>query len=187
MYNFFYFFGMHYSYSDNLSDVEGVQVNKFPTVFGDERGQYLELFNLSIDKSYNFKQISVVHNVPNIIRGMHGDWGTSKKVGILTGNIRQVLLDCRVNSKTYGLCASTDLISSDNLLISIPSGVANGFQVYNQATSYFYLQDTFYGDFNQFTVSPFDKSVKEAFDFSSNPFISERDKDLTKTFNEVKR
>ena len=177
---------MHSTYTNDWADIDGVEVNSYPTIFSDERGQYLELFNLNSDQGYKFKQISVVHNFPNVIRGMHGDWGTRKKVGILSGKIRQVLLDCRSSSKTYGLCASADLNFSDSLLISIPSGVANGFQVYNQETSYVYLQDTFYGDYKQFTVSPYDIRVNEAFDFSSNPMISKRDMDLSKTFNELK-
>ncbi len=165
--------------------IEGVTTSKFTTSFEDNRGTYNEIFNLKSDPSYEFKQISVVHNKENILRGMHGDWGTTKKISVISGEVIQVLLDCRVNSKTYGQYKSSILSAEDELLITIPSGVANGFQVIGKSAIYLYLQNTFYGDFKQFTVTPHDKCLSGAFNLSSETIISPRDNDRKKTLKNV--
>ena len=51
--------------------------------------------------------------------------------------------------------------------------------------SYLYLQDTFYGDFKQFTVTPYDESLKDAFNLSLENIISLRDRDKTKTLDNL--
>ncbi len=165
--------------------IEGVTNSKFPTSFKDNRGEYNEIFNLRLDPSYEFKQLSIVHNKKNIIRGMHGDWGTTKKISVISGEVIQVLLDCRIKSKTYGQYRSSILSEKDELLINIPSGVANGFQVIDKSAIYIYLQNTFYGDFDQFTVTPYDECLSGAFDFSSEIIISSRDSDRNKTLENV--
>lgn len=165
--------------------IEGVTKLKFPTSFKDERGLYNEIFNLNSDPSYEFKQLSIVHNKKNTLRGMHGDWGTTKKISVISGEVIQVLLDCRINSKTYGQYKSSILAAEDEILINIPSGVANGFQVIGKSAIYLYLQNTFYGDYEQFTVTPFDECLSGAFNFSSKIIISSRDSNRKKTLENL--
>ena len=162
--------------------LDGVKITKFPTSFVDDRGKYNEVFNLKSDYNYKFKQLSVVHNQKNIIRGMHGDWGTTKKITVISGQVIQVLLDCRIESKTFGQFKSSILTKSDELLITIPPGIANGFQVLSEPSVYMYLQDSYYKDFKQFTITPFDKKICDAFDFSLQPEVSNRDKDRSQSF-----
>ena len=88
--------------------IEDVKITRYTTSFKDDRGKYNEIFNLKTDYDYNFKQLSIVHNNENTIRGMHGDWGT-KKISVISGKVIQVLLDCRTNSKTYGKYKSSIL------------------------------------------------------------------------------
>ena len=73
---------------------------------------------------------------------MHGDWGTTKKISVISGEVIQVVLDCRIKSKTYGQYKSSILTAEDEILITIPSGVANGFQVIGKPAIYLYLQNT---------------------------------------------
>ena len=165
--------------------LEGVTKSKFTTSFQDNRGRYNEIFNLRSDPSYEFKQLSIVHNKKNILRGMHGDWGTTKKVSVISGKVIQVLLDCRIGSNTYGQYKSSLLSEEDEILISIPSGIANGFQVIEKPAIYLYLQNTFYKDFEQFTITPYDKCLSGAFNLSLEPIISLRDSDINKTLNNI--
>jgi len=169
----------------NWDELDGVEISKFPTIFEDNRGEYDELFNLRSDPNYKFKQLSFVHNKKNIIRGMHGDWGTTKKVTVVSGIVIQVLLDCRLESKTYGQFKSSFLSGDDKLLITLPPGVANGIQVLDEEAVYIYLQDTFYKDHKQFTITPFDKHISKAFILDRKPIISERDLDMSKTFSNL--
>lgn len=165
--------------------IKDVKITRYITSFKDDRGKYNEIFNLKTDHEYHFKQLSVVHNNENTIRGMHGDWGTKKKISVISGKVIQVLLDCRIKSKTYGKYKSSILTAEDEILITIPPGVANGFQVIEGSASYLYLQDTFYGDFKQFTVTPYDASLKDAFNLSIENIISLRDLDKTKTLDNL--
>ncbi len=166
--------------------INGVEINNYPTSFFDKRGQYKEVFNSKSAFDYKFKQLSVVHNKKNILRGMHGDWGTTKKISVISGKVVQVLLDCRLKSKTYGQFKSSILNEEDEILITIPPGVANGFQVLEKPSIYLYLQDSYYEDHQQFTVSPFDESLHKAFDLSLKPIISDRDLDKSKTLKNLR-
>lgn len=168
---------------DKIKDVE---IKNYPTSFFDKRGQYKEVFNTKSDIDYKFKQLSIVHNKKNILRGMHGDWGTTKKISVISGKVIQVLLDCRLKSKTYGQFRSSILKEEDEIIITIPPGVANGFQVLEQPSIYLYLQDSYYKENEQFTVSPFDATLYRAFDLSLNPIISDRDLDKSKTLKNLK-
>ena len=114
---------------------------------------------------------------------MHGDWGTTKKISVINGEVIQVLIDCRFESKTFGKVKSSLLTSNDELLITIPPGIANGFQVLSKPSIYIYLQDTYYRDYEQFTITPYDEKLSDAFDFSFNPIISNRDQDRKNSFD----
>ena len=158
----------------------GLKVLDYPTIFQDNRGKYKELINSSII-DFNVRQVSCVDNKCNVVRGMHGDWGTSKIVTVLNGSVLQVCLDCRQSSDTYGEIFSTVLEAEDGVSVFIPPGVANGFRVLKDKSTYMYLQDTFYGEFQQFTVCPASVDLKGTFGDLKDCILSDRDQDRTKT------
>ena len=70
--------------------IDGITEIKFPTDFSDCRGAYHEILNSKILPNFSINQVSLVTNKANVVRGMHGDWGTNKVVTVLDGEILQV-------------------------------------------------------------------------------------------------
>ena len=142
----------------------------------------IKFFSNATPEKFNTKQVSIVRNNPRVIRGMHGDWSTSKIVTVVSGTITQVLLDCRKGSSTYSLAESFTVSQDSKVSLFIPPGVANGFQVHQEEVLYMYVQNTQYVPGTQFTVTPYDKVLKNHFSITTDNIVSERDADARNTF-----
>ena len=166
--------------------IVGLTEITFPTSFEDGRGTYHEIINSSLVPEFTIAQVSIVTNEKNVVRGMHGDWGTSKIVTVISGEVLQVCLDCRPQSLSYGSVYQRTISAADSIAVFIPNGVANGFKVFASDTKYLYLQDTLYGDFPQFTVCPFASDLDGVFGDINSCIISDRDKNFQNTLNTLK-
>lgn len=164
--------------------IKDIQVINFPTQFKDARGDYNEIYNTKM-LDFDVKQVSVVRNNKNVLRGMHGDWGTSKLVSVLDGEVIQVAIDCRAHSPSFGEVFSINMSAHDKIGVYIPAGVANGFRVISDKSLYMYLQNTLYGDFSQFTITPTLNALREVFGDIENCIMSERDMDTSKTLEKL--
>ena len=69
-------------------------------ILSDKRGLYKEMFANAGQEDFTVKQVSIVHNNPHVIRGMHGDWLTSKLVSVVCGSI----------NKSYSIVEKTALL-----------------------------------------------------------------------------
>jgi len=162
-----------------MMKLEGLKIFKWPTVFNDERGEYLELYNSKLLKKeiphFNVKQVSYVSPKKNSLRGFHGDNGTSKIISVLEGKFFIALVDPRPNSSTYMKSFYMVCRKMDNTIIYIPPGIGNGFLAMSNNCRYLYLQDTYYGEYEQFTISY--KSLEYNIPWPKAKYIiSERDK-----------
>lgn len=135
--------------------LHGMFVKKYPTIFSDNRGSYNEIFNTQLfehDLKYQVKQVSIVDPVMGSLRGFHGDSGTSKVISVLEGTIFIAVIDPRQSSPSYGKCFSMEVNAADSLLFYLPSGLGNAFLALSKKSKYLYLQNTYYGEFEQFTI-----------------------------------
>ena len=138
---------------DNL--LHGMIVKKYPTIFADNRGNYNEIFNTQVleeNLDYEVKQVSIVDPVMDSLRGFHGDLGTSKVISVLEGIIFIAVIDPRKSSPSYGKYFTMEVNAADSLLFYLPSGLGNGFLALSKKSKYLYLQNTYYGEFEQFTI-----------------------------------
>lgn len=142
------------SMSNQSKLLYGMELLSFPTIFEDNRGEYNEIFNSELlkDKDFFVKQVSIVRPIKNSLRGFHGDIGTSKVVSVLSGIFFIAIVDPRKNSPTYGHSYSCKISSNDKIAIYIPPGLGNGFLSMSNDSEYLYLQNTLYGEFDQFTI-----------------------------------
>lgn len=111
----------------------------FPTVNGDSRGNFTEIFKLDtpcvpewMTTANWIKQINRSESVPNVFRGMHAQKGKfcqSKLVECVAGDIVDVILDARPNSDTFGKCKCFDLSSTTKNRLFVPRGFLHGFYV----------------------------------------------------------
>ena len=96
--------------------------------FNDNRGYFREL---GIEKIINKKLIfSIVSkSKKNVLRGLHMQKNKQqgKYVSVVKGEILDVVVDCRKNSKTFGKTYKTVLSSKNCRSIYIPEGFLHGF------------------------------------------------------------
>ncbi|WP_075056651.1 dTDP-4-dehydrorhamnose 3,5-epimerase [Thermogymnomonas acidicola] len=115
------------------TDIEGVVVVK-PRVFSDERGYFTETYKKSefsrggID--VNFVQDNESFSSALTLRGLHFQrkpYEQGKLVRCVRGEIFDVAVDLRPNSRTFGKYVSAILSEENRHMLWIPEGFAHGF------------------------------------------------------------
>ena len=119
-----------------------------PKVFEDQRGYFVESFKESFIKEHfpdiNFIQDNESKSSYGVVRGLHFQiqpYAQTKLVRVLEGEILDVVVDLRKNSKTYGKHLSFLLSNSNKYQLLIPSGFAHGFSVKSETATILYKVD----------------------------------------------
>jgi dTDP-4-dehydrorhamnose 3,5-epimerase len=123
-----------------------------PKIFEDKRGFFLESFNKNkFEEKTNLKIEFIQDNVSvskrGVLRGLHfqrGKFAQSKLVRVVRGEVLDVVVDVRRNSKTYGQSFSSKLSGENHKQIFIPKGFLHGFSVLRDNTIFEYKCDAFY-------------------------------------------
>jgi|TARA_B100001094_G_C18059827_1_gene734475 dTDP-4-dehydrorhamnose 3,5-epimerase len=112
----------------------------------------------------------------NVIRGMHFQvppFGVNKFIKCISGEIIDVFIDLRSESKSFGRVGSMNLKQEDNYSLFIPEGFGHGYLALKDTSTVVYLQSKKFSKEHDFTINPF--SID--FDWSvENSIISEKDK-----------
>src|SRR6187431_67040 len=122
-----------------------------PTVFEDSRGYFFEAYNKSKfhenGVEYEFIQDNQSFSKRGVIRGLHlqiNPFAQAKLVRVLEGEILDVAVDLRKNSRTYGQHVSVVLSAQNKKQLMIPHGFAHGFSVLSETASVMYKVDQLY-------------------------------------------
>jgi dTDP-4-dehydrorhamnose 3,5-epimerase len=96
--------------------------------YKDTRGYFRELYLQNHFKT-NFPFDVMSYSKKNVLRGLHLQTKKpqAKLITVLSGEIYDVCVDCRTNSKTFGKHFSIKLSSKENKSLLIPEGFAHGF------------------------------------------------------------
>ena len=116
-----------------------------------------------------------------MIRGLHFQvppFEQTKLVRCVRGNILDVALDLRTNSKTYGKSFSIELSSKNNKQLFIPKGFAHGFQVLSETAIVNYKVDNFYNPESESGIIWNDKDLSIDWNYDIKPILSEKDLNL---------
>ena len=107
-----------------------------PKVFEDDRGYFFESYNqMQLEKagvSVNFIQDNQSLSKHGVIRGLHcqtGEHAQTKLVRAIQGNILDVVVDIRKNSKTFGQHINIELSDKNKRQLFVPRGFLHGFSV----------------------------------------------------------
>jgi dTDP-4-dehydrorhamnose 3,5-epimerase len=106
-----------------------------PKVFGDDRGYFLETWNLErytkAGIPARFVQDNVSLSERGVLRGLHLQHpnGQGKLVYVLSGEIVDAAVDVRVGSPTFGRSFTVLLSDANKKQIWLPEGFAHGFCV----------------------------------------------------------
>lgn len=129
-----------------LADVKVIT----PTVFGDDRGFFMETFNASDAAGANLPEIYVQDNHSysqhGVLRGLHYQYPQwqAKLVRVVTGEIFDVAVDIQPNSPTRGQWIGVSLSAENCKQMYIPTGFAHGFCVTSEAADVLYKVTTLY-------------------------------------------
>ena len=136
----------------NISHTElpGVLILR-PDVFKDDRGSFLESYNrqrhTSNGLSFDWVQDNLSSSRYGVVRGLHYQLephAQAKIVQAVWGRIRDVVVDMRKGSPTFGRHLSVDLDSEERTQILIPKGFAHGFSVLSDTAVVMYKTDAYY-------------------------------------------
>ena len=103
-------------------------------VFNDDRGYFMETFNLKelkdIIGDIDFVQQNISKSKKNVLRGLHyqkAPHEQAKLVRVIKGSGFDVAVDIRLGSDTFGQWCGVYLSESNSRLFYIPKGFAHGF------------------------------------------------------------
>lgn len=122
-----------------------------PEVFGDSRGYFFESYNNNTFKElglkFNFIQDNEAKSSKGVLRGLHFQkppFAQTKLIRVIQGEILDVVVDLRENSKTYGTVFSHVLNDSNKLQLLVPKGFAHGYVVLSEMSIVSYKVDEKY-------------------------------------------
>lgn len=133
----------------NSTDIEGVYVIE-PTVYGDERGYFMETYSAEEFRAaglyYDFVQDNQSSSRKGVLRGLHFQktHPQAKLVRVLSGEVFDVAVDLRAKSDTYGQWFGVVLSAENKKQLMIPRGFAHGFLVLSDKAEFAYKCDDVY-------------------------------------------
>lgn len=129
--------------------IEGLKVIT-PTVFGDNRGYFMETYNYNDYKEAGIDQVFVQDNQSaskkGVLRGLHFQihYPQDKLVRVLQGEVFDVAVDLREGSHTYGQWYGVLLSGENKKQFFIPKHFAHGFLVLSEYAEFAYKCTDFY-------------------------------------------
>ena len=133
----------------DCNGIQGLMVIE-PTVFGDDRGYFMETYNYNdfaeagID--CQFVQDNQSASKKGVLRGLHFQihYPQDKLVRVIVGEVFDVAVDLRSGSETYGKWYGIELTEENKKQFLIPRGFAHGFLVLSDTAEFCYKCDDFY-------------------------------------------
>lgn len=155
-----------------------------PKLFEDPRGFFFESYNeREFQKNgiaAKFVQDNHSRSSKGVLRGLH--WQTApheqaKLIRVIRGEVFDVAVDIRKNSKTFGKFATAVLSEENKRTLFVPEGFAHGFCVLKDGTEFLYKVTDFYSPQHEGGMIWNDPTLQIPWPNVGMPFVlSERDK-----------
>ena len=127
-----------------------------PEIYKDERGYFStpyvkdvfeDLLKITLGHNVTFVQDNESFSKYGVVRGIHfqqGEWAQSKLVRCSYGLVRDVIVDLRHDSDTYGKHITIDLSDKNGKMVFVPKGCGHGFSVLSKVAVFNYKVDNYY-------------------------------------------
>ena len=151
--------------------------------FNDSRGRFIESYKQSL---YNkneilslFVQDNFVYSKKNVLRGLHFQkkYPQGKLVSAIYGEIFDVAVDIRQESKYYGHWVGEVLSETNCNQLYIPAGFAHGYCVLSEIAIVVYKCTEYYKPEDQYGIIWNDKDINITWPID-NPILSQKDSKL---------
>ena len=158
-------------------------------LYGDDRGYFMEAFNLTRFKKFGLdfsvEQINVAQSKKNVFRGLHfqlDPFAQTKIVLALSGAVIDLVVDLRKTSETYLKYHKIKLDSPDKALW-VPKGFAHGYFTLEDHTCFQYAVDRPYHAASERSLSIYDPKLNITEEFKG-AFFSPKDL-ASQSFHEI--
>lgn len=132
--------------------IEGLKIIT-PTVFGDNRGYFMETYHYNDFREAGIDQVFVQDNQSSsrrgVLRGLHfqKNFPQAKLVRVISGEVFDVAVDLRPGSSTFGKWHGEILSAENRKQFFIPENFAHGFLVLSGTAEFCYkCTDFYHGD-----------------------------------------
>ncbi len=163
-------------------EIDGLCVIE-PSVFGDERGYFMETYNkqdfIDAGLTMDFVQDNQSMSTKGVLRGLHFQkkYPQGKLVRVLSGEVYDVAVDMRKSSKTFGKYFGVVLSGENKKQFYIPEGFAHGFLVLSETAEFAYKCTNFYHFEDEGGIIWNDKDINIAWPISLDMNVNVSDKD----------
>ncbi len=123
--------------------IEGLRIIT-PHVFGDNRGYFMETYNIADFREAGidceFVQDNQSASKKGVVRGLHFqiNFPQDKLVRVIRGEVFDVAVDLRPGSETYGKWYGVRLSEENKKMFFIPKNFAHGFMVLSDYAEFTY-------------------------------------------------
>lgn len=153
-----------------------------PTVFGDERGFFMETFRhddfIKHCGNYQFVQDNHSSSGKGILRGLHYQHKQpqGKLVRVTKGEVFDVAVDMRAKSPTFGQWVGEYLSEHNKQMMWVPPGFAHGFYVTSDMAEFQYKCTDYYAPDDEFSLLWSDPTVNVDWPLAGSlPVLSPKD------------
>ncbi|WP_163935295.1 dTDP-4-dehydrorhamnose 3,5-epimerase [Paraferrimonas sp. SM1919] len=162
-----------------IADVKIIE----PTVFGDERGFFMETWNqkqfeeLVTGKPTPFVQDNHSKSAKGILRGLHYQTENTqgKLVRVVSGEVFDVAVDMRKGSSTFGQWVGVYLSEENKRQLWVPEGFAHGFYVTSDKAEFVYKCTDYYNPNAEVSIKWDDPSIGVEWPLQEAPLLSAKD------------
>jgi dTDP-4-dehydrorhamnose 3,5-epimerase len=152
-------------------------------VFTDERGFFFESFKhqefvKAVGYSVNFVQDNHSKSSKGVLRGLHYQLPPKeqgKLVRVTQGEVFDVAVDIRKNSRTFGKWVGEKLSAENKKQLWVPEGFAHGFLTLSETAELLYKVTNYYSTEHEQCIVWDDKSIDINWPTGENVKVSEKD------------
>ena len=164
--------------------IDGAWVADSP-VWSDDRGFFREWFKSADVKNatgrdFGIEQANISLSSKGTLRGIHysiAPRGQAKWITCVSGSIKDVIVDIRPNSKSFGKWIEVELRGDSGKAVLISEGLGHGFVALEDNTTVAYLVSTPFSPSDEFEINPLDEKIGINWGLDSSELkISEKDK-----------
>ena len=166
-----------------------------PKVFGDARGYFMETWreeelNRAVGRDVHFVQDNESRSSRGVLRGLHyqrGEASQAKLVRVLDGEVYDVAVDLRHDSKTFGQYVGVVLSGENKRQLFIPRGFAHGFLVLSETATFAYKVDNRYAPETEASIRYDDPTIGIKWPMTQGLMLSEKDQNHALSFEEAEK
>jgi len=136
-------------------------------VFEDDRGFFREWFKSediknATGREFGIEQANISLSSQGTLRGIHysiAPRGQAKWITCVAGSIKDVIVDIRPDSQTFGKWIEVELSGSSGKAVFISEGLGHGFVALEDNTAVAYLVSTPFSPTDEFEINPLDEKI----------------------------